>query len=186
MYPGGLPRAPEVRGKVAHPPHDPPPACLRGYPVLLPFPAQRASDARGVGRGRGAQALSPFPIIRRFLSPPSAPPPLSSSPGRVFWRKARTIPGKPPVPLAGPCLLLGGRGREKLLSIRRGAERGAFPCAGTARALPALSLLALGRWSQSLLLRPLAAPAGAQPWCHPHTLAVSPPNPATSPPRVPP
>jgi len=84
---------------------------------------------------RGVGSLSPLPQLPQTVFPPpppgySAPPRLrlEFSGGKLEQHQANRLPGRAP-------LLLGGPGREKLLPITRGAERGAFPCAGTGRAL---------------------------------------------------
>lgn len=145
----------------------PPPAW--GHSVLLPPPppapptssARRApaspGDARGMDGVLGVGNLSPFPGLPPNIEPPSFP---NFSAGSFLERGRNNT--RQSASLAGPPLLLGGPGREKLLPITRGAGRGAFPCAGTGRALPASSLLASGcclNHGFSILCQPLRVPS---------------------------
>lgn len=128
--------------------------CLRvpGAAALLgSAPAMRCLGGGKKSRGGSFEPL-PHHLLRM--------PPLSSGKGFLEkglnnTRQNALIPAEPRVSLAGPALLLGGLGREKLFLITRGAERAAFSCAGNRRAQPALSLLALG-W----LSRGFSVPCG--------------------------
>lgn len=161
-----------------------PPAWL-GAPGAAPRPpsARRAAaspgDARGMDGVLGVGNLSPFPSLPG-LPPNIEPPSFPNFSAGSFLERGRNNT-RQSASLAGPPLLLGGPGREKLLPITRGAGRGAFPCAGTGRALPASALLASGcclNHDFSILCQSLRVPSpGLCPLPPSQAVAVSPPAP---------